>query len=630
MSFRNSFGKTKRNATEAESTWQRQHKRFKRSNKFLFYTEHNLEETKYYNDKMRNTCECVIISSSVKSIAKGAFRGFGNLHSVIFDDTSSLEEIQSHTFLHCTNLQNIVLPPSLKTIGKFAFSNCKSLRSMIIPPSVHVIDSSAFQHCKSLTDILFDDTSLLEEIPSHAFFNCTKLTRIVLPPLVKTIGFFAFSYCETLTSMSIPSLVQVIEESAFTNCKSLKDINLPSSLQLIDVKAFYKCSMLEAITVPNTVDKISRSTFEGCWTLKNMIIPPSVRTIEDRAFQNCHSLQSLSLPPTLDIFGDHVIHNCKQLWTLHVPSIDFGILGWDRDISYSDFKNFDNRLIILCNSTRFPNEMEQWQPIMILHDIAHTCLNLHHISNRRVHATPEATDSHSFNAILTKKKKGAPDTPRDRSRYYFRRTSVHNYKDTRNYVRLSGEKRKNQDIKKELNKDQQIKKLGKVLEEFFPDAADAASSHQLNMLHILTQFPCTDNDVVVDCAGCTSLTKDIVLDAMKALLEEYPAAALSMDKYGRTPIHYLFELNPWRHQSVVQLLMSYCDDTILQKAIESKYPSYTVIEKIASVKPVLLSSTHEETGLFPFMTAAMEWNRSDLTTTYKLLQMKPDILLHYN
>ena len=53
-------------------------------------------------------------------------------------------------------------------------------------------------------------------------------------------------------------------------------------------------------------------------------------------------------------------------------------------------------------------------------------------------ATPEA--------ILRKKKKGPPDTPRDRSRYFFRRTSVHNYKDTRNYVRLSGEKRKNQDI----------------------------------------------------------------------------------------------------------------------------------------------------------------------------------------
>ena len=75
LSFLLSFGKTKRNVTEAESTWPRQHKRLKRSiyNKLLFYTNKNWFETQYYDYSTRCYCEIVIISSSVKSIAEDAF-----------------------------------------------------------------------------------------------------------------------------------------------------------------------------------------------------------------------------------------------------------------------------------------------------------------------------------------------------------------------------------------------------------------------------------------------------------------------------------------------------------------------------------------------------------------------------
>ena len=503
MSFRNSFGKTKRNATEAESTWQREHKRIKTSiyNKVLFYTEKNLHETQYYECSMRNECEILVVSSSVKSIPEDAFWAFPNLHSVIFKHTSLLEEIESHAFFGCKSLKHITLPPSLKTIGKCAFGLCELLRCMIIPSSVRLIGKSAFEACSNLTHILFEDRSLMEQI---------------------------------------------------------------------GMTAFYDCCALEDFTLPSTVATISRGTFGCCSRLKQIIIPPSVKVIGDGAFENCHSLQSMILPTTLEWFGNHVIHNCNELWTLHVSSMDNGILGWDRDISRHDFCNLDSELILLCNSTGLPRHMEHWQPIMVLHDIANTCGYINHHAYTRIHG-----------------------------------------------------------MENELNKDEQNESLRRVFKEFFPDAAYPASIHQLNLLHILCQFPCADNDVTVDCAGGICPTRDIVLDAMKDLLRKYPAAAMSMDKYGRTPIHHLFELNPRRHDSVVELLMSYCDDSILHKAIQSKYPCFAVIENIVSVIPALLSITDEQdTQLFPFMTAAMGGSMSDLTTAYKLLLMKPDILLH--
>ena len=149
------------------------------------------------------------------------------------------------------------------------------------------------------------------------------------------------------------------------------------------------------------------------------------------------------------------------------------------------------------------------------------------------------------------------------------------------------------------------------------------------------QFTCIDDNsfgsVSIDSSDGVFLARDIVLYAMKQLLTKYPAAAMSMDKYGRTPMHHLFELNPRRHDSVVELLIRYCDDSILLKAIQSKYHCSEVIENIASVIPASLSSRDEQdTGLFPFMAAAMGGSMSHLTTAYKLLQMKPDVLLHFN
>ena len=100
-----------------------------------------------------------------------------------------------------------------------------------------------------------------------------------------------------------------------------------------------------------------------------------------------------------------------------------------------------------------------------------------------------------------------------------------------------------------------------------------------------------------------------------------------MDIYGRTPIHHLFELNSRIDKSVVQLLIQYCDNTILHKAIESSIPSYNVIDNIVLANPKLLSSVDKSSGLLPFMTAALDQTKTDLTIVYKLLQLKPDVLL---
>ena len=113
MSFRKSFGKHKQSVIEAESTWQIDCKKRKLlHNTFLFITTSNIVETMHYDDEGDN-CECVIIGSSVKSIPEDTFSHFQNLHAVIFQYPSSLQNIGNHAFFNCTKLTDIKLPPSL-------------------------------------------------------------------------------------------------------------------------------------------------------------------------------------------------------------------------------------------------------------------------------------------------------------------------------------------------------------------------------------------------------------------------------------------------------------------------------------------------------------------------------------
>ncbi|MGX8696201.1 MAG: leucine-rich repeat protein, partial [Prevotella sp.] len=63
----------------------------------------------------------------------------------IFEITG-LDYIGGSWFVNCSNLRNIELPSTIKTIGGYAFQNCTSLREITIPAAVEKIDEFAFSY----------------------------------------------------------------------------------------------------------------------------------------------------------------------------------------------------------------------------------------------------------------------------------------------------------------------------------------------------------------------------------------------------------------------------------------------------------------------------------------------------
>ena len=188
-------------------------------------------------------------------------------------------------FYKSTNVENLILPNTLITIGEEMFYQSK-LKTVVIPANATTIGNSAFEQCASLISI--DIPANVETIGTAAFKGCSSLTTVTFEKesQLKTISggysnpnyYGVFSDCTALTSIKIPASVKTIEEAAFKGCSSLATVT------------FEKGSQLKTIGG----DSYSSGAFSDCTALTSIEIPASVETIEAAAFKGCSSLATVT------------------------------------------------------------------------------------------------------------------------------------------------------------------------------------------------------------------------------------------------------------------------------------------------------------------------------------------------
>ena len=270
--------------------------------------------------------------------------------------------ICANAFVHCSLLQKIVIPSSVKIIGAYAFYGC-TLKHLKLKDSIQYIDKDAFSG-SAIEEIIIPDGKLpyfVSIVPNYSSLfveeskRSERLSTLVLQEdidnawideygviyssdkkrLLKcdvTIAKYhvrngvlaiannAFKDNPIIECIILPDSLLEIGESAFVYCKNLKEINIPPKVCQIRRRTFFCCELMESIDLPSHIFQIGEEAFSYCKSIKSFIIPSQVSDINKNTFSYCTSLIGIKLHGSIKTIGSGAFQECGSLIEIKLPS----------------------------------------------------------------------------------------------------------------------------------------------------------------------------------------------------------------------------------------------------------------------------------------------------------------------
>lgn len=207
------------------------------------------------------------------------------INSKAFSNHTELEEVQlpaslkticSSAFQGCTNLKKIEIPDAVTQIYEYAFYGCTNLKTVQLPKSLKKVDSTAFQNT-DVRNFTIDNENTAFTAVDGVIYNkkCTQLVmapprkeKLNLPKTVTKINSYAVYKNKILTEVNFPNTLKIIGESAFEGCTALTEVKFPNTLTTIGWDAFKNCKKIKNIMIPASVSYHANSAFVGCSNLK--------------------------------------------------------------------------------------------------------------------------------------------------------------------------------------------------------------------------------------------------------------------------------------------------------------------------------------------------------------------------
>lgn len=314
------------------------------------------------------------ITYDVKSIGENAFRVCNNIDSVIIPN--SINSIGSCAFSN-SSIKSISLPSSVNYIGEWSFRYCFGLTNFYVPSTLTHIDFAALYGCWFMQNINVDANNPNYSSINGVLYNKLGDTLICCPGAkqgaffvtsnVNYIADLAFCYgnlsainvdANNINYSSLDGILYNKIMDTLIACTTQKtgSVIIPTSVSHIYWSSFFQCNQLSSVAIPSSVSSIGDFAFAYCDGLTSINIPNSITQISMGAFYDCPGLTSITIPALVASIGDQAFSYCTGLNEIKLyPEIPPQIVS-------STFEGVSDTIPVLvpCNSLTLYQGAEYW------------------------------------------------------------------------------------------------------------------------------------------------------------------------------------------------------------------------------------------------------------------------------
>lgn len=308
-------------------------------NEYEYYTGYHSKNNTLTSYCFNPHIERIVLPTNLESIDDNAMREMSNISEI--EIPASVKSIGNYAFNGMTSLTSFKAADGseLETLGDYAFKDCTQLSGVVSLPKVKSIPGGAFSYCSKLSNVVMGAAT---SIGNYAFTSCTSLKELSIPASVKSIGNGAFagakietlrfedsenpiSFGENYLNVSEVGHFYIGRKLSFSNSSSTYGrirlskeftVEMGDNVDIIDYM-FYGSKLTEIKMSPTTIGKYA---FNGC-PLTNVTLPSSTTSIGASAFNGCNLLETVSLPADskLSSIEDNTFYGCSKLTSIQLP-----------------------------------------------------------------------------------------------------------------------------------------------------------------------------------------------------------------------------------------------------------------------------------------------------------------------